>query len=116
MKDPVLTQALAALGGADIAASDDAGCTALLASITKSITKSITRVQGWLSSTDARVTSRTRELHATSGCMPASDRLLDLLADRTLTAARPDGTAVFTSEPDLPSRRADRSTRRRIAA
>ncbi len=112
MKDPVLTQAMAALGGADIAASDDAGCTALLASITKSIT----RVQGWLSSTEARVTPRTRELHATSGCMPASDRLLDLLADRTLTAARPDGTAVFTSEPDLPSRRADRSTRRRIAA
>ncbi|MDW3213714.1 MAG: DUF222 domain-containing protein [Ilumatobacteraceae bacterium] len=66
MKDPVLSQALAALDGADIAASDDAGCAALLASITK--------VQGWLSSTEARVTSRMRELHATSGCMPASDR------------------------------------------
>ena len=66
MKDPVLTQALAVLDGADIAASDDAGCVDLLSSIKK--------VQGWLSSTEARVTSRMRELHATSGCMPASDR------------------------------------------
>ena len=66
MKDPVLTQALAALDGADIAASDDAGCATLLSAIT--------RVQGWLSSTEARVTSRMRELHATSGCMPAADR------------------------------------------
>ena len=66
MKDPVLAQALAVLDGADIAASDDAECAALLSSINK--------VQGWLSSTEARVTSRMRELHDTEGCMPAADR------------------------------------------
>ncbi len=66
MKDPLLSQALTVLDGTDIAASDDAGCAALLSSINK--------VQGWLSSTEARVTSRMRELHATSGCMPAADR------------------------------------------
>lgn len=66
MKDPLLSQALAVLDGADIAASDGAGCATLLASINK--------VQGRLSSTEARVTSRMRDLHATSGCMPAADR------------------------------------------
>jgi hypothetical protein len=66
MKDPLLSQALTVLDGTDIAASDDAGCAALLSSINK--------VQGWLSSTEARVTSRMPELHATSGCMPAADR------------------------------------------
>lgn len=46
MKDPVLSQALAAPDGTGSAACDDARCAALPSSIDK--------VQGWLSSAEAR--------------------------------------------------------------
>ena len=65
MNDPVLAQALAALDGADVAASDGAGCTDLLGAIRK--------VRGWVDAVEARVTSRMRELHDTAGAAPASD-------------------------------------------
>ena len=66
MKDPVLAQALTALDAADVAASDDAGCADLLGAIR--------RVRGWVDAMEARVTSRMRDLHATSGAAPAADR------------------------------------------
>jgi hypothetical protein len=65
MKDPVLDQALAALDGADVASSDGAGCTDLLASIRT--------VRGWIDAVESKVTSRMRELHDTAGAAPAAD-------------------------------------------
>lgn len=65
MNDPVLAQALAALDTADVAASDDAGCTDLLAAIRK--------VRGWVDAVEAQVTSRMRVLHATTGAAPPAD-------------------------------------------
>lgn len=65
MRHPVLAQALAALDDADVASSDSAGCTDLLASIRK--------VRGWVDAIESRVTSRMRELHDTAGAAPAAD-------------------------------------------
>ena len=65
MNDPVLAQALAVLDTADVAASDDAGCTDLL--------RAIRKVRGWVDAVEARVTTRMRELHATAGAAPAAD-------------------------------------------
>lgn len=65
MKDPVLDQALAVLDGTDVASSDGAGCTDLLASIRT--------VRGWIDAVESKVTSRMRELHDTAGAAPAAD-------------------------------------------
>lgn len=55
MNDPVLAQALAALDTADVATSDDAGCTDLLAAIRK--------VRGWVDAVEAQVTPPERPRH-----------------------------------------------------
>jgi hypothetical protein len=66
MKDSRVAQALEALDGADLTAADSAACAVLLGDVK--------RVRGWLDATEAKVSSRMRELHATAGAAPAADQ------------------------------------------
>jgi hypothetical protein len=66
MNDPALASALTALDGADMASVDGAGCESLL--------RSVRQVRGWLDATEARLTSRLRQLHTDAGGLPAADQ------------------------------------------
>jgi hypothetical protein len=66
MNDHGLSTAVAALEGADVVAASSSECAELLAHAR--------RVRGWVDAFEARVSSRIRELHRTSGAVPAADQ------------------------------------------
>lgn len=66
MNDARLSDALAALDGADVASASSAECVALL--------QQARLARGWVDAVEATITSRMRELYETTGAAPAADQ------------------------------------------